>query len=215
MKFLMSILKKAKGKVTVALSGGSDSVAIAHFLKTKYPKIDLQCFHFHHNLREQNDLMLEKCISFCTDFSIPLSFSVREKSGEESEAALRKARYDAMNGLGYVITGHHLNDAVENYLYNCFNGVPEYLPIPLETEYEENDLIIIRPFILSEKRNIRDYINKNNLEKYIVEDETNNEQKYRRNWLRNSLVPQINNNGYNLETVVRKRYMNYLKQKSE
>ena len=211
MKFLMHILKKAENKVTVALSAGSDSIAVAHFLKVKYPKIKLRCFHFNHNLRAQNELMQSKAKEFCKDFDIPISVATRLYSPDTSEATLRDMRYRSMSGLGTVVTGHHLDDAVESYLYNCFNGVPEYLPIPLETDYTEKDLKIIRPFIISTKKEIQEYIKENSLEKYVVEDETNSDEKYRRNWLRYSIIPQINDKGYNLQTIVRKRYLEYIK----
>lgn len=207
----MNVLKKANNKVTVALSAGSDSVAVAHFLKTRYPKIDLKCFHFNHNLRPQNKLMEEKAEEFCDDFGILCVAAMRLYSEDTSEATLREERYRNMAGMGTVITGHHLDDAVESYLYNCFNGVPEYLPIPLETDYKDIGLKVIRPFIISNKKEILDYIKENSLEKYVVEDETNSDEKYRRNWLRYSIVPQINDKGYNLQTIVRKRYIEYNK----
>jgi len=211
MKFLMSTLKKAEERVTVALSSGIDSIAVAHFLKTKYPKISLHCFHYNHNLRFQNNLMELSARQFCSDFNIPLTVKNRERTSGNSEAELRTLRYSAMAGLGTVVTGHHLDDAVESYLYNCFNGVPEYLPIPLETVYSEFELKIIRPFIISEKSEFLEYIKQNSLEKYVVEDETNKDEKYRRNWLRYNLIPQIHDKGYNLKTIVRKKYLEYNK----
>jgi tRNA(Ile)-lysidine synthase TilS/MesJ len=60
---------------------------------------------------------------------------------------------------------------------------------------------------------MRKYISDNKLESYIVEDETNVDEQYRRNWLRNNLIPQINEKGYNLKTVVRKRYEKHIKEK--
>jgi len=216
MRFSSKIIKKANNKVTVALSAGCDSVAVTHFLKTKYPKIELKCFHYNHNLRNQNLEMVKKAEKLCNDLDIPLTVKIRDSvhSGV-SEADLRALRYGAMAGMGYVLTGHHLDDAVENYLYNCFNGTPEYLPIPLETEYKDLKLTILRPFIFSSKIEIENYIKKNKLEKYVENDETNKDESYRRNWLRNNIIPQINEKRYNLQTVIKKRYHIYLNKKGE
>lgn len=213
MRFISKILKKANNKVTVALSMGCDSLAIAHFLKTKYPKIKLYAYHFNHALREQNNEMAHNAMIFCRDFNIPLTYDKRDivQDVECSEAGLREIRYKAMHDMGYVITGHHLNDAVENYLYNCFNGVQEYLPIPLVTEYNDSGFTVIRPFMLTRKQEMIDYVNQNDLTKYMVEDETNEDEAYRRNWLRHTIIPQISGKGYNLETVVKKKYEKYIK----
>lgn len=216
MKILPVLLKKIKNeKTTVALSSGADSVAACHFLKTNFPKVDLQCFHFNHKLRPQNELMQEKAQEFCDFLQVPLIIKSRKEDQIRlMESSLRSFRYLAMKELGLVVTAHHLDDAVENYLYNCFNGVAEYLPIPLETTYEDANLTIIRPFIYTDKNMILDYIVKNNLQKFIVEDETNSDTKYRRNWLRKDVVPLIQKN-YNLKTIVEKKYKQYLlKQKT-
>ena len=220
MKFISKILKLANNKLTVALSGGVDSLAVAHFIKTKCPKIDVSCFHFDHCLRPQNLQMEISCRRFCQEFVIPLKVKSRKDDnfkwddnvfpadGEFSEADMRACRYKAMEGLGYVVTAHHLGDAVESYLMNCFNGIPEYLPVPLVTIWSEiNDLNIIRPFILNSKEEFRAYAKENDLERFVVEDETNKDVSYRRNWVRNDIIPQINKNGYNLETIVRKKYI--------
>lgn len=216
MRFIPQILKLANNNVFVACSGGVDSLAIAAFLKMKCPKINVNCFHFNHKLRPQNDLMEKAVVDFCIDFNIGLVWRERRLDTSEhfhtAEAELRTLRYKAMAGMGHVITGHHIDDACENYMYNCLNGVPEYLPIPLVTEYKDFDLTVIRPFILNEKEEFRTFVKEHNLEKYIVEDETNIDETYRRNWLRNNLIPQIEDKGYNLKTIVKKRYEKHIKE---
>jgi tRNA(Ile)-lysidine synthase len=216
MRFISSIIKTGGFKLTVALSGGCDSLAVAHFIKTRYPNTELKCFHFNHMLRQQNFDMQRACMDFCKDYTIPLKISSRDVSEQKgmSESDLRSYRYGSMKDLGFVVTGHHLDDAVENYLNNCFCGVPEYLPIPLITQFSSN-LSVIRPFILTTKQEMRDYISQNNLQQYVVEDETNEQDVYKRNWLRNNIVPQINSHGYNLHTIVKKRYREWLEKEEQ
>lgn len=215
LRFENTILKMANNNITVALSMGCDSLAVLHFLKTKCKKYQVRAFHYDHALRSQNRVMSDAAKSFCKEFDIELISKFRDVDKEKtkkSEADLRELRYSAMIGLGTVVIAHHLDDAVENYLYNCFNGVPEYLPIPLVTNYDDFGMKIIRPFILNKKSDFRNYIKDNDLEKYVVEDSTNKDQSIRRNWLRHSMVPQINEKGYNLQTVVRKKYIKYIKE---
>jgi tRNA(Ile)-lysidine synthase len=200
--------------LTIALSAGSDSISVAHFLKTKYPKQNIRCVHYNHKLRLQNERMNQKAKRFCETFHIPFIERHRER-GEDgkvlSEMDLRTLRYKSFSGLGTVVTGHHLDDAVESYIMNCFNGVPEYLPIPLETEYKNDDFTVIRPFIFTKKEDIEKYILENSLQEFVEEDETNNDQKYRRNWVRHRLCPVIKEQ-YNLRKIVKKRYLEKLKE---
>lgn len=209
MRFKSSLLKKAGSKICFAFSSGKDSVAILHFLKTRYPKLEITALHFNHKLREQNEIMESAAEKFCRDFNIPLLVKARKEGGNPerlSEHELRECRYKAFSGLKSVLTGHHLDDAVESYLMNCFNGVPEYLPIPEETNFKDYNFTVYRPFLISTTDDILRYIEKYCLEKYIVEDATNAEQKYRRNWVRHSIVPEIKKY-YNLRKIVKKRYL--------
>lgn len=214
MNIIPSLLTKIKQQgAFLALSSGVDSVACLHFLATKFPKVSLKCFHFNHVLRHQNDVMMNKAAELCQKLKIPLIIKHRQEDETDfSENGLRTIRYKAMSGFGNVITCHHLDDAVENYLFNCFNGVPEYLPIPLETEYSEFGLNVMRPFMLNEKRELTEYAERNDLMQFVVQDETNQDQKYRRNWLRHSVVPVVQQN-YNLKTIVSKRYKEYINKK--
>lgn len=208
MRFKSSLLKKAGPKICFAFSSGKDSIAILHFLKTRYPKLEITALHFNHKLREQNEIMQEAAQIFCNDFKIPLIVRARAASVIEerlSEASLRACRYKAFSGAKSVLTGHHLDDAVESYLMNCFNGNPEYLPIPEETKFIEYNFTVYRPFLISTVNQILDYNKRYNLEKYVVEDETNKETQYRRNWVRNQIVPEIQKY-YNLRKIVKKRY---------
>lgn len=210
MKFQSKILKLANNNVTVALSMGVDSLAVCHFLKTRYPRMNVKAIHFNHNLRSQNFDMEAKAIKFCAAMQIPLTVKRRDRYTQkgESEAELRSYRLKAFTGHGFIVTGHHLDDACESYLMNCLKGHPDYLPIPVKTEFD--NFTIIRPFILTTKESMEQYIIHHDLGRWVVEDETNTDENYRRNWVRHTMLPEIKENGYNLQTTVRKRYGNQL-----
>lgn len=209
MKFNSTILRKAQNKVTVALSMGADSLAVLHFLKTRMPKIQLSAIHYNHNLRGQNFEMEGKAIRFCHKHQIPLVVKRRNRYTQKgtSEADLRTYRLKAFaESGGYIATGHHLDDACESYMMNCFKGQAEYMPIPTITEFD--GFTVIRPFILTKKQDMLDYLTKHDLIDWIVEDETNVDQKYQRNWVRHSILPQVNSNGFNIYKTVGKIYRN-------
>jgi tRNA(Ile)-lysidine synthase TilS/MesJ len=113
-----------------------------------------------------------------------------------------------------IITAHHLNDYVESYLLNCFRGHPNHTPIEFFSEFNIEDkkyfdgkyYKIIHPFLLSTKRDFRQYLERNNYMKYVVEDETNVENKgSRRNWLRNIIIPEMKKNKISLEKFAKNK----------
>lgn len=202
------IIRPANRKLVVAVSGGIDSLVAASFLH-KNKSLDISAFHFNHKIRPQNDQMEEKVVEFCSDFNIQLIVKRCNTpfEGGSSEAFYREQRYAAMEGLGYVVTGQHLDDQVESYVNNCFCGNPEYLPMPLITEYPSKGFTVLRPFCLTTKQQMVEYVESNDLQKYVVEDETNTDENIKRNWIRHTLVPQIRDRDYNLEKVVKKKIL--------
>lgn len=204
MKYLKNVLHLAEKEITVAVSGGIDSLAILRFL-SKNKKFKVRAWHFNHKIRPQNDEMEKSVRNFCLRYDVPLTVSScqKEYSGGSKEAFYRKERYSSLNEVGgFVVLGHHLNDYVENYLNNCFKGHRDYIPMPLVSKWEK--FTVLRPFAVSSKEDLKDYIEKENLNEWVVEDETNDDETIQRNWLRGTLIPQIQDKNYNLERVVKK-----------
>lgn len=192
-------------EIWVSCSGGVDSIAGAHYLFNKLKK-DVRLFHYNHNLRAQNDKMQEAVERFAEDFELPLKVRKLTSPQGSGEAELRHNRYLSLQEVanqGTVVTCHHLDDCVESYLMNCFNGTPEYNPIPLSTVFGMTR--VIRPFLLTPKLAFQKYSTENNLSQYIVDDETNDDQSYRRNWVRNRARPVIEEQYPGVKKVVFKK----------
>lgn len=191
----------------VAVSGGVDSIACLHLLSRIYKDKVYAC-HFNHNFQSTNAKMQEIVERFCDQHNIKLIVAKRQsdvKIKNNIEDHLRKQRIEFFSSLNKdVILCHHLNDAVESYLMNTLKGCPEYLPIPITTKFHNNNYKIIRPFLKTKKKEIESYINNNNLYNFVVEDPTNKDNKYRRNFIRNSILPSLDKFG--LEKVVLKKF---------
>src|SRR5687767_678889 len=119
-----ALLRSFRGKrITVALSGGVDSVVLLHLLKD-HPGVS--ALHVHHGLSPNADRWAKFCLRLCKAWSIPLT--VRRvkiaKSGKGLEAAARQARYTAFKrDQGDLIAlGHHLDDQAETVLMNLLRG---------------------------------------------------------------------------------------------
>jgi tRNA(Ile)-lysidine synthase len=188
----------------VLVSGGVDSIAAAHWLKFAYRK-DFTVVHFNHNVQTVNNDMEKAVRAFCNEFNLPCISFYNTNYGCFTEKDLREWRLSVMAELtGHFVTGHHLNDAVENYLANCFTGCPEHKPIQELTQFKT--FSIYHPFITTEKASMQGYIAKNDLVRYVVTDPTNENTKYRRNWLRHNIIPEINSRNLGLEKIVLNKF---------
>jgi len=197
---------------TILVSGGIDSIAAAHWLITRFRRIP-HIIHFNHNIQENSGEMETKVEKFIRDYGNicdSTRWVYRRRTvdfPDESENGLRGWRISEMAGIGgNFVTGHHLNDAVENYLLNTIKGCPEHLPLPWQSNFPE--FKIFHPFLRCTKKDFEEYITENNLEEYVVEDISNCDNKYKRNFLRNEIIPLIDeyHNGEALATVVKKKF---------
>jgi tRNA(Ile)-lysidine synthetase-like protein len=212
-------------------SSGVDSVAATHFLFKKYyysqsiirdRRFSLMAFHIDHNYREQNEQMLLKFSDFCRIECFPNLKNVLVHHGSRktfTEDYLRKARLEVMSLLAtrtinsnnkrkvIFITGHHLDDCIENYMLNVIRGHPAYAPMPVMSKHtgENYEYTICRPFIFSRKQEMIDYCKKHDLMRFVEEDSTNLESKgSRRNMIRNEILPILERDKVGMAKIVKK-----------
>lgn len=199
---IKQILSKNK-RYYLAVSMGLDSVAAYHWMIGKGYKVSP--VHFNHKLRSQNDLMENNFYDLCKATNSKPIIGYGENL--KTEAECREARINFYNKIcknEIIITAHHLNDYVESYLLNCFRGHPNKEAIPLESQFE--NFKIIHPFLLTTKKDFKQYVERNNCSQYIVEDETNNFIKgSRRNWVRSVIIPEMNLQKLSLEKFAKRK----------
>jgi tRNA(Ile)-lysidine synthetase-like protein len=190
------------------VSSGLDSIAAAHWLKHHYHK-KFTIVHFNHSVQHLNDKMEHFVSEFGKDFDIECHYEYRwhSKWSDTSENGLREWRLSEMKKIGgKFATAHHLDDCVENFLQRTFSGNPEHKPIKEFTQFD--GFSIYHPFLKTTKEDFINYVNDNDLLKYVVEDPTNKETTCNRNWLRNVVIPEISTR-INLQSVVRKKFYNH------
>lgn len=188
--------------IAVALSGGKDSVALLYSLLSVKDKLGIivKAVNIEHGIRgatSKRDSMF--VADLCQKLSVPLKtyqldcvkFSEENRYGIEEGA--RIARYDCFKsaiGEGFcdkVATAHHLSDSVETLLFNLFRGAS--LSGMTGIKSERNNGKIIRPFADTPKSEIEKYVADNGLP--FVDDETNFESEYSRNYIRNEIMPVV------------------------
>lgn len=168
--------------ICMAVSGGADSMAIMDFL-IKGGR-DVHALHFNHGT--EHGLEAEAFIrNYCGERSIELSVgnisSFRDKTSKESsEEYWRNARYDFFENASNntVITGHHLDDQVESWIFTSFHGKGRLIP------YRRGNYL--RPFLLTKAENMVSWC-KRKMVPY-VKDPSNLSDKYMRSYIRNNIV---------------------------
>ena len=183
-------------KVTVALSGGADSVCLLYVLSElaeKY-KISLSAIHINHMLRgEESDRDEAFVKKLCKDKGIPLEVrkidvaALAEKTGESIELAARDARYKAFAEIdgGLVATAHSADDNLETVIYNMTRGtgLKGICGIPPKRD------IYIRPLIFCTRQEIEDYLQEKGAT--FVTDSSNLTDDYTRNFVRHNIVTAL------------------------
>ncbi len=189
-------------KILIALSGGADSVFALHFFykyKKKY-NLDIIAAHINHNLRgSESDQDEEFCRKICKNFNISFFTSgvdvkkfakTNKLSIEESARILRYQKLEQIaenTKSDVIVTAHNINDNTETVLLNIVSGagIDGISGIPIKRGN------IIRPFLCISKEEIKNYLN--NLKIKYREDSSNKNIEYKRNYLRNKIIPLIKN----------------------
>jgi tRNA(Ile)-lysidine synthase len=190
----------------VGLSGGRDSVVLLHLCKTLLPPGKLRAVHVHHGLSPHADEWAAFCATLCRDWKIPLEIMrvhVPKTGAEGLEAAARDARYGAYrkcareHGARYLALAHHRRDQAETLLFNLCRGagVAGAAAMPMARE-EQGGLAILtflRPLLESSAKAVGDYAAHYAMLQQLqwVEDESNQDERYSRNFLRHQILPQL------------------------
>lgn len=182
--------------VTVALSGGADSVALLYALSKlkEQLNISLNAAHLNHLIRGEEAFRDEAFVNeFCGKLGIPLiceRIDVPKFAKENNlslETAARQVRYDFLRRVSgdLIATAHTASDNLETVLLNLTRGtaIDGLCGIPIKREN------IIRPLISSTRDMIENYCKENDLP--FVTDSTNLSDDYTRNMLRHSVIPVL------------------------
>lgn len=187
-------------RLGIALSGGVDSVALLHVCKklqlASQLQVPLFAIHINHQISPHANAWQHHVEQLCKDLSIPLF--VRRVSisldGEGLEQAARRARYAVFNellGEGDLLAfGHHQNDQAETLLLRLLRGagVQGLGAMPAMRPLGKGALW--RPFLAYNRAQIMVYAQQHNLQ--WVEDESNTNVHYSRNFVRAKVLPVLN-----------------------
>ena len=186
--------------VVVAVSGGSDSVALAHLVGELDAAGELRVVgaaHFNHQLRAAADADERFCVSIAASLGWPIltdreDVAARARRERRSiEDAARRARHEFFTraqshfNAEVVAVGHTRDDQAETFLLRLVRGAG---PRGLAAMHPRNGPII-RPLLACRRGELRAYLDRRRIA--YVEDETNRDVSIPRNRVRAELVPLL------------------------
>jgi len=186
--------------IGVAVSGGSDSMSLLHYLHSISTEMDFEIvvIHIDHCIRETSSDDARFVMDYCKErmirtykFRIEVPKLAEQKKGSLEEIA-RDARlgvFDALIKKGVadkIAIAHNSRDQAETILINLFRGTGLSGVSGMEVVRDDT---YIRPMLNTSKKAIMEYIDKNCIP--FVEDETNKDNSYSRNYVRNLILPLI------------------------
>ena len=198
-KLLLEALPNA-GRVAVAVSGGRDSIALldAAACVARDAGADLVAFHVHHGLSPNAEAWAQFCANTCAERRIAFArrdVIVTRRPRASVEAIARDARYDALAELARehrvaaVLLAHHADDQAETVLLQLLRGAGPRGLAAMPAVASERGVVWLRPFLDMARATLDAYVKEHALD--YVDDESNADSRYRRNALRDSLVPAL------------------------
>lgn len=188
----------ANATVVVAFSGGRDSHVLLHSLselRSQYA-FTLKAIHISHGLQQASEAWPAHCEALCKAYNVPLQIirlQLTVPPGESLEDVARKARYKAF--AQYVLadeillTAHHQEDQAETFLLQLLRGAgPQGLAgiAPMKILGAGK---LARPLLNISRAEITEYAQNHKLT--WVEDPSNENTQYRRNFLRKAIFPKL------------------------
>jgi len=121
----------ASARFLLAVSGGRDSVVLAHLFVSYNLNFDIAHCNFHLRGEESNSEMffVEK-LPFLTGQKVFVkefdTIALQQNSGKSIEMVARELRYQWFDEIGkeydYIVTAHHANDNAETLILNLLRG---------------------------------------------------------------------------------------------
>ncbi|HEX6398224.1 MAG TPA: tRNA lysidine(34) synthetase TilS [Steroidobacteraceae bacterium] len=194
--------------VAVAFSGGIDSTVLAHALAKRRRRLgSLRLLHVDHGLQAASHDWSRHCARVARSLGVPfvsLEATIRRKRGESPEAAARDARYALLEMVlepgEVLVTAQHRDDQVETLLLQLFRGagVAGLAAMPVLAKFGAGQ--ICRPLLSTTREEIESYARRHRLR--WIEDPTNMETQFARNFLRVKVLPIIRQQWHGVDAAI-------------
>jgi len=190
--------------ILIAYSGGVDSQVLLNALVTlkSSNKIQntLRVCHVNHGLSANAEKWQQFAVQQCQIQGVELSIcavNIERKNQQSLEALARDARYRALQNTAkkladknvIIMTGHHQDDQCETFLLALKRGSGLKGLSAMSPSAKLGDHLLARPLLNCSRADIEHYANIKKLT--WVEDESNKETRFDRNFLRQNIIPLL------------------------
>ena len=192
---MIHLLGKVPRKVNVAVSGGVDSMTLLEFLRNNHEVRPAFVHHGTGNSERAYEFLVSRIVG---EFKMPLSvykIQTNKPKGLSWEEHWRNERYKFFSTLGPVVTAHTLDDVAETWIWSSLNGCSSLMP------YSHGN--VIRPLLLTRKEELLNYTSRKDIK--WVNDTSNNDNSYTRNYIRHELMPHALRVNPGLHSMLRKK----------
>ena len=194
----------------VAVSGGSDSLALAFFAKIYSVKRNItpKFFIVDHKLRPESTKEAKIVQKILRKISINLEILTwtGKKPKNNIQSLARKKRYQLMSDrcdkykIKSLLVGHHQDDLIENFFIRMFRGSGLKGLVSLDKKNKINNKNIFRPLI-NQKKDDLIFICKR-IFNFYIKDPSNDEEKFQRIKIR-KLIKELRNSGFDNEKFLK------------
>lgn len=182
--------------IVVAVSGGSDSVALLHILSSFFPETQRIAVYIDHGLRPEESPaekeFVRKIAAKCSAIFVSVAVDViheQKKNHSSLEEEARNLRYNALETIRRqyngqcIAVGHTADDQAEEVLLRLIRGSGSAGLGGMAIKNKN----IIRPLLQITKEDLRDYLKEKNID--FCEDSSNADPRFLRNKIRQHLLP--------------------------
>ena len=203
--------------VAVAISGGRDSVVLAHAMRGLAQRGMIRSvvlLHVDHQLRgEESDMDREFVEALASEWNVPLSIAQlgRDRFSDlqagSSEDSARRARYTALSRLAeehditWIATAHHATDQAETVLLRMMRGAGPLGLSGIPRVRILGEAALVRPMLGVFPETIERYAEAHHLQ--YRTDSSNADIRFRRNLIRTRLLPAIDHEQRIVSLLVR------------
>ena len=188
--------KTPPAQLAVAFSGGLDSTVLLHATIKAHGKKNVHAFHVHHGIQKEADQWQAHCQAVAKKLGCHFDTrNVKLNKASNIESQARNLRYEALTQMCQahkiqdLLLAHHLDDQAETVLIQLMRGagLPGLSAMP---QVKSKELIHLwRPFLNMRRKDLEIYAKEHQLT--WIEDPSNQDESYRRNAIRKSILPTL------------------------